>query len=99
MGLFVSGRSELAGAAAGGPETRAYAGGLRSTARRQPAAAGFYAQPGRKPERLGRAVRGPVSARAGRPEPAVDRDRRLCGTGSSHYHGLPASATPALLGP
>src|SRR5579864_1819115 len=98
MGLFVSGRSELAGASSGGAETGANAGGLWSATRRQPAAAGFSAQPGRESERLGRTAPGSVPARVGGKEPAVDCDRWLSWSGRSHSYGLSAGAASALLG-
>ena len=54
--LSVSGRGELAGAATGGTQAGADAGGVWHPARWQPALAGFFAQPGRKPSRLGGAA-------------------------------------------
>jgi len=56
----VSGWGELAGAAAGGPQAGTDAGGLRNSTGWQPSLAGFFAQPGRKPSRLGGAARGSV---------------------------------------
>jgi putative transposase len=55
--LFVSGRGELAGAAADGTQAGIDAGGVRDSARWQSALAGVPAQPGRKPSRLGGTAR------------------------------------------
>src|SRR6185312_1674642 len=98
MGVFVSGRSELAGTSSGGAETGANAGGLRGAARRQPTAAGLSAQPGRESKRLGRTAAGSVPARAGRQESAADCDRWLSWSGGGHSHRLSAGAASALLG-
>ena len=53
--VFIFGRSEPAGAASGGAQAGADAGGLRGAARRHASSAGFFAQPGREPERTGKA--------------------------------------------
>src|SRR3974390_2201749 len=98
MGLSVSGRGKLAGAPADGTQAGADAGGLRGAGRRPAATAGLSAQPGRKPECLGRTTRGSVPARAAGRALAADPDRWLRGIGSSASDGLSPSAASALLG-
>ena len=48
-----------------------------------PALAGFFAQPGRKPSRLGGAVAGSLPARTGRPIAGPDSQRWLCRPGGA----------------
>src|SRR5258708_7654476 len=96
--LSISGRSELAGAAARGGQAGADAGGLRSAARRHASLAGFFAQPGRESGRLGRPARGSVPPRVGGQTTGADRHRRLPGFSGGDSHGLSAGPTSALLG-
>src|SRR5262249_12204108 len=98
MGMPVLGRCELASASTGRAQAGPDAGGVWDTARRQTATADLSAQPGRKPERLGRAAGRSVSPRAARRELAVDPDRWLRGIGSRDSDGLSASTASALLG-
>ena len=65
----------------GGRRTQAGAdaGGVWNPARGQPALAGFFAQPGRRPSRLGRVAAGSLSPWTGRPSAAVDSHRGCAG--------------------
>jgi hypothetical protein len=96
--LPVSGWGELAGAAAGGPQAGTDAGGLRNSAGWQPSLAGFFAQPGRKPSRLGGAARGSVPAWSGGTIARPDSHRRLRRLGGGDSDRLSASAASTLLG-
>src|SRR5208337_852564 len=96
--VSVSGRREPAGAATGGAQAGADAGGLRSAARWHPPLAGLSAPPGRKPSRLGRLAAGSVPAWTGRPATGSDHHRRLSRPGGGDGHRLSASAASALLG-
>jgi len=73
--LFLDGVS--AGAAAERSQASADAGRLRSEARREPATAGFSAQSGREPSRLGRLAARSVSTGLRGSEPVADRHRWL----------------------
>ena len=62
------------------------------------ALAGFFAQPGRRPGRLGRAAAGSLPARTGRAGTGTDSHRWLCRLGSGDSYGLSAGAASTLLG-
>src|ERR1700719_4622836 len=96
--LSVSGRGESAGAATGGTQAGADAGGLWDPAGWQPALAGLFAQPGGKPSRLGGAARRSLPARSGRPSARPDSHRRMCRLGGGESHRLFAGAASAPLG-
>src|SRR5207237_6812425 len=98
MGVFVPGRSESANAAAGGSEAGADAGGLWRPAGWQPAITVVFAQPGRKPGSVGRITARPLSAGAGRPEPAAGGHRWVPGISGSPADRLSPGAASALLG-
>src|SRR5580693_10033088 len=98
MGVPVPGWSEPAGAPAGRTQAGADAGGLWGAARRAAPVAGVSAQPGRKPERLGRTAGRSLPARLAGRETGFDPDRWLRGIGGGDSDGLSASAASALLG-
>src|SRR5581483_10818303 len=98
MGVLVPGRRQLAGAAAQRPAAGADAGGLWRPAGRHPPTARFLAQPGGKPNCLGRAAGGSVSARGAGREAATDRHRRLPRAGGGDCDGVSPGAASALLG-
>src|ERR1700683_4866071 len=96
--LSISGRGELAGAAAGGTQAGTDAGGVWDPAGWQPTLAGFLAQPGRRSGGLGRLATGSLPARTGRPIARSDSHRWLCRVSGGDSDGLSASPASTLLG-